>query len=355
MTITRLSLTNFRCYTDAVIAPGPGFNILTGENGAGKTNILEAISLLTPGRGLRGVALGEIARQGGPGGFGVAAQLDEIELGTGTLATAPDRRIVRINGATHAATALSEWLSVIWLTPAMDRLFSDSAGERRRFLDRLVLALDPAHASHSSRYDAAMRQRNRLLAGEEQPDPDWLSALEEQMALHGGAIAQARMGLIAELTQQIRQTPDGPFAKAEIVIGGWHDEGDFTRQLAAGRARDASAGRTLAGPHRSDLAVTHLAKRQPAANCSTGEQKALLLGIILAHAELVAGRSGRRPILLLDEVAAHLDHVRRAALFARLEDGGGQVWITGTDPELFAAIGQSAARFCIANAKIVAD
>jgi DNA replication and repair protein RecF len=355
MTITRLSLTNFRCYTDAVIAPGPGFNILTGENGAGKTNILEAISLLTPGRGLRSVALGEIARQGGPGGFGVAAQLDEIELGTGTLAAAPDRRIVRINGATHAATALSEWLSVIWLTPAMDRLFSDSAGERRRFLDRLVLALDPTHARHSSRYDAAMRQRNRLLAGEEQPDSDWLTALEEQMALHGCAIAQARMGLITELTQQIRQSPDGPFAKAEIVIDGWHDEGNFARQLAAGRARDAAAGRTLAGPHRSDLAVTHLAKRQPAAHCSTGEQKALLLGIILAHAELVAQRSGRRPILLLDEVAAHLDHVRRAALFARLGDGGGQVWITGTDPELFAAIGQSGARFCIENAKIVAD
>ncbi len=355
MTITRLSLSNFRCYSDAVIRPALGFNILTGENGAGKTNVLEAISLLTPGRGLRGVALGEIARQGGPGGFGVAAQFGEVELGTGTLASAPDRRIVRINGATHAATALSEWLSVIWLTPAMDRLFSDSAGERRRFLDRLVLALDPAHARHSSRYDAAMRQRNRLLAGEEQPDPDWLSALEEQMALHGEAIAQARLELITQLTAQIRQTPDGPFAKADIIIDGWHYEEGFARQLAAGRARDAAAGRTLAGPHRSDLAVTHLAKRQPAANCSTGEQKALLLGIILAHAELVAERSGRRPILLLDEVAAHLDQIRRAALFARLDSGGGQVWMTGTEPELFAGIGHSAARFCINNAKIGAD
>jgi DNA replication and repair protein RecF len=355
MTITRLSLTNFRCYADAVIAPGPGFNILTGENGAGKTNILEAISLLTPGRGLRGVALGEIAQQGGPGGFGVAAQLDEIELGTGTLASAPDRRIVRINGATHAATALSEWLSVIWLTPAMDRLFSDSAGERRRFLDRLVLALDPAHARHSSRYDAAMRQRNRLLAGEERADPDWLGALEEQMALHGGAITGARAQLIRLLVEQIAGTPDGPFAKAVLAIDGWHDEGNFARQLAGSRARDAAAGRTLAGPHRSDLAVTHLAKRQPAAHCSTGEQKALLLGIILAHAELVAERSGRRPILLLDEVAAHLDGIRRAELFARLAGGGGQVWMTGTDAELFAAIGQSAARFCVANAKIAAD
>jgi DNA replication and repair protein RecF len=192
MTITRLSLTNFRCYTDAVITPGPGFNILTGENGAGKTNMLESISLLTPGRGMRGAALGEIARQNGPGGFGVAAQLDEVELGTGTLSTAPERRVVRINGATHAATALSEWLSVIWLTPAMDRLFSDSASERRRFLDRLVLALDPSHARNSGRYDAAMRQRNRLLTGQDQPDPSWLTALEEQMAIHGGAIARAR-------------------------------------------------------------------------------------------------------------------------------------------------------------------
>jgi DNA replication and repair protein RecF len=336
MTITRLSLTNFRCYTDAVIAPGPGFNI-------------------TPGRGLRGVALGEIARQGGPGGFGVAAQLDEIELGTGTLATAPDRRIVRINGATHAATALSEWLSVIWLTPAMDRLFSDSAGERRRFLDRLVLALDPAHASHSSRYDAAMRQRNRLLAGDEPPDPDWLTALEEQMALHGGAIAQARAQLIALLSDQIAKTPDGPFAKAILAIDGWRDDGVLIKQLAYGRARDAAAGRALTGPHRADLIVTHLVKAQPAENCSTGEQKALLLGIILAHAELVAQRNGRRPILLLDEVAAHLDSVRRAALFSQLARGGGQVWMTGTDPELFNAIGLSAKRFSVENAKIAVD
>ncbi len=355
MTITRLSLTNFRCYTDAVIAPGLTFNILTGENGAGKTNVLEAISLLTPGRGLRGVALSEIARQGSPGGFGVAAQLGEVELGTGTLASAPDRRIVRINGATHAATALSEWLSVIWLTPAMDRLFSDSPSERRRFLDRLVLALDPAHARHSSRYDAAMRQRNRLLTGNQSPDPDWLTALEEQMALHGGAISQARAQLIALLSEQITGTPDDLFAKAVLAIDGWHDDGLLMKQLAHGRTRDATAGRTLTGPHRTDLIVTHLAKMQPAASCSTGEQKALLLGIILSHAALVAQRRGKQPILLLDEVGAHLDSVRRTALFARLANDGGQVWMTGTDPELFADIGRGAKRFCVENAKIVAD
>jgi DNA replication and repair protein RecF len=353
MTITRLSLTNFRCYTDAVITPGPGFNILTGENGAGKTNMLESISLLTPGRGMRGAALGEIARQNGPGGFGVAAQLDEVELGTGTLSTAPERRVVRINGATHAATALSEWLSVIWLTPAMDRLFSDSASERRRFLDRLVLALDPSHARNSGRYDAAMRQRNRLLTGQDQPDPSWLTALEEQMAIHGGAIARARSALIRLLSEQISQTPDGPFAKAVIAIEGWHDDGLLADQLARSRMRDSAAGRALIGPHRSDLMVTHLGKQQPAASCSTGEQKALLLGITLAHAELVAAKNGRRPILLLDEIAAHLDRNRRAALFARLENGGGQVWITGTDPELFAATDPSTKRFHVENARIV--
>lgn len=355
MTITRLSLTNFRCYADALITPGPGFNILTGENGAGKTNVLEAVSLLSPGRGLRGAALGEIARQSGPGGFGIAAQLGASELGTGTLATAPERRIVRINGATHASTALSEWLSIIWLTPAMDRLFSDSAGERRRFIDRLVLALHPAHAGHSSRYDAAMRQRNRLLTGNEPPDPAWLTALEEQMALHGSAVARARAKLITLLSGQIERSPDGPFAKAALAIDGWHDQGALAEQLARDRGRDAAAGRALAGPHRCDLIVIHQAKQHPAARCSTGEQKALLLGIILAHAELVAEEKGRRPILLLDEVAAHLDPVRRAALFARLEIGGGQVWMTGTDHELFAAIGRGAQRFHVEDAKIAAD
>ena len=354
MTITRLSLSNFRCYTDALIAPGPDFVILTGENGAGKTNILEAISLLSPGRGLRGAALGEMARQTGPGGFGVAAQLGEIDLGTGTLASAPERRIVRINGATRAATNLSEWLSVIWLTPAMDRLFSDSAGNRRRFLDRLVLALSPEHARHSSRYDAAMRQRNRLLAEEGPADPDWLAALEEQMAQHGSAISAARITLITLLAKAIDQTADGPFAKADIAIDGWRDDGKFAQQLATGRTRDAAAGRALSGPHCNDLVVNHQAKKQSAARCSTGEQKALLLGIILAHAELVAQRSGRRPVLLLDEIAAHLDSVRRAALFARLSNSGGQVWMTGTDPELFSAIGSSADRLAIEDGTIVA-
>ena len=344
MSLTRITLTNFRNYTAAELFPAHGFVVLTGENGAGKTNVLEAVSLLAPGRGLRGAALSEYARSGGPRGFGVSAELGVVALGTGTLASAPERRIVRINGATAAANALSEWLSIVWITPAMDRLFTESAGERRRFLDRLVLALEPAHARHAARYDAAMRQRNRLLSEEGVPDADWLTALEMQMAEHGLAIAQARARMIAALSERLADAPEGPFARAGVALEGWlaSDTQAFTADLRQGRARDAGAGRTLAGPHRSDLAVTHLGKGQPAGRCSTGEQKALLLGIVLAHADLVAERVQRRPVLLLDEVAAHLDPSRRAALFERLALGGGQVWMTGTERGLFSGLGGDA-------------
>ena len=354
MPLTRLTLTDFRSYATAALAPGPGFVVLTGDNGAGKTNILEAVSLLAPGRGLRGSALGDMARQnqagGGAGGFSVSAQLGDIDLGTGTLATAPERRIVRINGATASATALSEWLSIVWLTPAQDRLFTDSAGERRRFLDRLVLALDPGHAHHATRYEAAMRQRNRLLA-EDDADPDWLAALELAMGDHGQAIAEARTALVTALAARIAAEPDSVFARAGLSLTGW-DGGDLPCDLAQSRPRDAAAGRTLIGPHRQDLAVTHLSKAQPAAQSSTGEQKALLLGIILAHADLVAEAVERRPILLLDEVAAHLDPSRRAALFERLDSGGGQVWLTGTEPALFTETPPSATHYSVANGAI---
>lgn len=339
MTLSRLSLTNFRSYEDALIKPGSGFIVLTGENGAGKTNVLEAVSLLVPGRGLRGVALSEMARSDGPGGFGVAGSIDDSELGTGTIAAAPDRRLVRINGAAASANALAEWLSVIWLTPAMDRLFTDSAGERRRFLDRLVLAIDPSHARASTRYEAAMRQRNRLLTGDAVPDPDWLTALEVQMTEHGITLAVARADMVRQLNTAFSAQTEGPFARAALSIEGWDSAPDFTRALAANRSRDAAAGRTLIGPHRCDLIVTHLAKAQPAARCSTGEQKALLLGIVLGHADLVATQVGRRPILLLDEIAAHLDPRRRALLFDRLSEGVGQVWMTGTEASLFNGLG----------------
>ncbi len=403
--LSRLVLTDFRNHADLTLAPGPGFVVLTGENGAGKTNILEAVSLLAPGRGLRRAALGEMARQGGAGGFGVAATLfpersqesatefpsrlregsgegatyvlasapeesaplpqvegeleedqmqpgdapavGEVDVATGTLASAPERRIVRIQGATTTANALAEWLTILWLTPAMDRLFVAPAGERRGFLDRLTLALAPSHAHHAARYDAAMRARNRLLADEGRPDGDWLSALEAQMAEHGAAVDAARRETVTLLGTRLAHQDDGPFPRAGLTLEGWN--GDTTRlqaDLAQGRARDAAAGRTLSGPHRVDLIVTHLDKARAASLASTGEQKALLLGIVLAHADLVAERTGQPPVLLLDEVAAHLDPARRAALFARLA-GRGQVWMTGTEDALFDAIGAQATRIAV--------
>ena len=342
MPLTRLTLTDFRSYASATIAPGPGFVLLSGENGAGKTNLLEAVSLLTPGRGLRGAALSQMARQGADGAFTISATLGDTEIGTGTLATAPERRQVRINGAGASVNSLGEWHAVLWLTPAMDRLFTGSAGDRRRFLDRLVLAFDPGHAHHSSRYEAAMRARNKLLTGEAPADPAWLSALEEAMAEHGIAIADARARAVEALEERLAGAPEDEFARARIGLGGWQAR-DLAAQLGANRVRDAAAGRATEGPHRQDLLVTHRAKAMPAALSSTGEQKALLLGLILAHAELVADRRGEPPLLLLDEVAAHLDPKRRAALFQRLQ-GRGQVWMTATEAALFEGITE-ASRF----------
>ena len=340
--LTRLVLTDFRNHASACIEPGAGFVVLTGENGAGKTNVLEAVSLLAPGRGLRRAGLADMARQGGPGGFGVAATITgDVAIATGTLAGAPERRVVRVQGAGVAATALADWLTVLWLTPAMDRIFTEAAGERRRFVDRLTLALHPGHAVHATRYEAAMSARSRLLAEERPADGHWLSALEAQMAEHGTAIDAARRNTVSLLGERLALAPDGPFARAALALDATMPE-DLATALAAGRRRDAAAGRALIGPHRTDLAVTHVAKNQPAALCSTGEQKALLLGIVLAHSELVADCAGRAPILLLDEVAAHLDPSRRGALFDRLA-GRGQVWMTGTEPALFEAIGEAGA------------
>jgi DNA replication and repair protein RecF len=347
--VSRLTLTDFRSYAEATILPGSGFVLLSGENGAGKTNLLEAVSLLAPGRGLRGAPLSEMARQGGTGGFGVGARLENAEIGTGALAGSPERRQVRINSAPASANALGEWLSVLWLTPAMDRLFTGTAGDRRRFLDRLVLALEPAHAHHSSRYEAAMRARNKLLADEVTADPSWLNALEDSMAQHGAAIADARTRTVTALDKRLAQAPDDAFARAAIALEGWKG-GDLAAILGGNRARDASAGRATEGPHRQDLAVQHRAKAMPAAQSSTGEQKALLLGLVLAHADLVTERRGDPPILLLDEVAAHLDPLRRAALFGRLE-GCGQVWMTATEPALFDGIG-AASRFHVEPGQI---
>jgi len=352
MAIARLSLSDFRSYADATLTPGSGFVVLTGDNGAGKTNILEAVSLLAPGRGLRRAGLGEMARNGGKGGFAVNSEIDGVSIGTGTMAQAPERRLVRINGAAAAASALSEWLSIVWLTPAMDRLFADSAGERRRFFDRLVLALNPGHARHSTRYEAALRQRNRLLA-EASPDAQWFSALEAQMGEHGAALGAGRLALLERLNEAIDAAPSPDFPKAALALDGWQGSDDLARDLTAHRTRDLAAGRTLVGPHRSDLVVTHLEKQQPAAQSSTGEQKALLLTIVLAHAALVAAHTGRRPILLLDEIAAHLDPGRRAALFEQLATCGGQVWMTGTEDAPFAPIMEAASHFRVEPGRIL--
>jgi DNA replication and repair protein RecF len=293
-----------------------------------------------------------MVRQGATGGFGVAATLGDVEIGTGTQPDAPERRLVRINGAGAAAAALAEWVTMLWLTPAMDRLFVEGPGERRRFLDRLTLALAPGHAHHSTRYEAAMRQRNRLLADEAPADPEWLTALEARMAEHGAAIHAARRDAVTALAERLAAQPEGIFARAGLAIEGWEGDAEtLARELREGRRRDAAAGRTLAGPHRTDLLVTHLGKAQPAHLCSTGEQKALLLGLVLAHAELVADRVGRAPILLLDEVAAHLDPGRRAALFERLA-GRGQVWMTGTEPALFETVPVGATRYTVAQGTI---
>jgi DNA replication and repair protein RecF len=284
-----------------------------------------------------------MARIGGDGSFAVAVSLGETDIGTGTLPPAPERRQVRINGAPASINSLGEWVALLWLTPAMDRLFTGSAGDRRRFLDRLALALEPSHAHHATRYDAAMRARNKLLS-EGRWDAAWLASLELAMAEHGAAVAEARERTVDSLDGQLGRAPDDQFARASIALEGWQ-AADLTAVLRANRARDAAAGRATEGPHRQDLAVSHHAKAMPAARCSTGEQKALLLGVVLAHADLVADRRGEPPILLLDEVAAHLDPARRAALFERLE-GRGQVWMTATEAPLFDGIA-TASRFRI--------
>lgn len=350
--IGRLTLSDFRNHADALIVPDHAFILLTGENGAGKTNILEAVSMLAPGRGLRGAALRDMARQDGSGGFGIAAEVDGVMLGTGAAPGAPDRRQVRIGGVASSANALADHLAIVWLTPAMDRLFMDSPGGRRRFLDRLTLALHPGHAVHSARYEAAMRARNRLLSDLPRADAGWLSALEAQMDDHGAMLANARADLVARLSEELARQPDQPFARPLVSIG---EEGDADQplavRLARERRRDAAAGRTLSGPHRDDLTVVHAAKDQAAALCSTGEQKALLLSILLAHAALVAGLRGQPPVLLLDEVAAHLDPVRRSALFDRLAATCGQVWMTGTEASLFSDL-RAATRLTVSSGHI---
>ncbi len=371
VSINRLSLANFRNYTALALDLSPGAVVLTGENGAGKTNLLEAISLLSPGRGLRRAAYGEMARNGAEDGFAIHARIEgplgECEIGTGTLATGSESdgtRRVRINGSpAKSAEDMLEWLRVVWLSPAMDGLFTGPAGDRRRFLDRLVLAIDPAHGKRALDYERAMRGRNRLLA-EGKSDEAWLDAIELQMAEIGVAIAAARNELLRLAKAMIERLPEtGAFPKADLAIGGALEEQigvrpaveteEWLRQaLAAGRQRDRAAGRTLDGPHRADLLVRHRPKGMPAALCSTGEQKALLVGIVLAHARLTGEMAGMTPILLLDEIAAHFDQHRRAALFDILQDLGCQAFMTGTEPALFSAIERKAQFLTVASGRV---
>ncbi len=360
--IRQLTLTNFRNYESLSLDLKPGAVVLTGDNGAGKTNLLEAISLLTPGRGLRRAPYGEVARESGDGGFALHAKLDgpngAADIGTGFAGADAGEtgRRVRINGApAKSADDLLEWLRVVWLTPAMDSLFTGPAGDRRRFLDRMVLAIDASHGQRALDYEKAMRGRNRLLADNSR-DGAWFEAIETQMAETGVAIAAARAELVRLLAAMIERLPgEGPFPQADIALDGDLEsrvgslpavdvEEEFRQALATGRERDRAAGRTLTGPHRSDLVVRHRPKAMPADLCSTGEQKALLVGIVLSHARLTAEISGMTPILLLDEIAAHLDAGRRAALFSILEDLNCQAFMTGTDAALFSSL-QGRAQF----------
>ena len=370
--IRRLTLTNFRNYAGLSLELKPGPVVLSGDNGAGKTNLLEAVSLLAPGRGLRRAPYADVAREGGDGGFALHAKLDgpegEVDIGTGIIAAEAGEggRRVRINGApARNADELLQWLRVMWLTPSMDTLFTGPAGDRRRFLDRLVLAIDAAHGQRALAYEKAMRGRNRLLA-ENSRDGAWFEAIETQLAETGVAIAAARAELVRLLAAKIEQLPgDGPFPQADIALSGELEaqvgtmpavdvEEGFRRALATGRERDRAAGRTLDGPHRSDLIVRHRPKSMPAELCSTGEQKALLVGIVLSHARLTGEISGMTPILLLDEIAAHLDAGRRAALFSILEDMNCQAFMTGTDAALFSSL-EGRAQFLTVDHGTVGD
>ena len=345
MALTSITLADFRNHGDTALEGAGPLNLLVGPNGAGKTNVLEALSLLAQGRGLRRAQLAEMARQSGSGGFAVGASLataGEVRLGTLVEPAQPNRRRVRVNGADSSAATLAQWLSVGWLTPAMDGLFAAPASERRRYLDRLALALDPAHSSHASRYEAALRERNRLLADVRAPDPRWLDAIEAQLAESGAAVAEGRAALVDALMAEIVRHDEHPFPRPALTYapGGAIGAEQLSQALHDGRARDRAAGRTLAGPHRDDLEVSYPARRMPAAASSTGEQKALLIAITLAHAALAA--RGRPALLLLDEVAAHLDPQRRAALFERLRESGTQVWVSGTELAPFEGIAKEA-------------
>lgn len=353
--LIRLSLTDFRSYERAELALDGRPVWFVGPNGAGKTNLLEAVSFLIPGRGLRGSAIAEVGRRlpGEAAGraWAVAVTVrtgdEEVRLGTGLDQPGASRRLVRVEGEPAPPGRLAEHLRQVWLTPAQDRLFLEGASERRRFFDRLVFAAEPAHAAHVQAYEKTMRERMRLLT-DGPADPAWLEALETRLAEAGTLMAQARARTLAALAAEIATRGERPFPRARLALTGeWERmaaegadlveiEGRLARALVAARERDAAAGRALTGPHRGDLSVVHEEKDRAAAECSTGEQKALVLNLVLAQAARLARAEGQPvPILLLDEVAAHLDSRRRAALFDEVEALGLQAFLTGADEMLF--------------------
>jgi DNA replication and repair protein RecF len=353
--LTRLVLTDFRNYQSLALKLDTRPVCLYGPNGAGKTNLLEAVSQLGPGRGLRTAQLGEMTRHGAPGGWTISATLDdEQKIGITLDSAGPAKRTVRIDGAPASPGDLAERLRLIWLTPAMDGVFRGGASDRRRFFDRLVMAHQPSHGTASSRYEKALAERNALLE-RGHVDPAWADAIEARLAEAGAEIAVNRALVLTDLQAAIDARPEGHFPKADLALHGDAEaaalKGEDFRTIfdllvdayRAGRRRDIAAKRTLSGPHRSDLAVIHRPSGSPAGEASTGQQKALLIGLVLASAEaLSSSGAGPAPLLLLDEAAAHLDPDRRAALFAELAAMNGQAWLTGTDAFLFETFGTAA-------------
>lgn len=367
--LTRLRLTHYRNYEALDLALDGRHVCLYGANGSGKTNLLEAVSQLGPGRSLRGAGLGEITRAGAGGDtWVVAAELDgERRLGVALEdnGRGAAKRVVRIDGAPANAGDLADLVRIVWLVPAMDRVFAGGASDRRRFFDRQVMAHMPGHGRAAAAYEKAMRERNALIE-QGRADPAWLDALEGRMAEHGAEIVSNRAGVLKRLQAAIDQRPEGHFPKAVLSLTG--PEGAVAEaemplfEVAAalrgalmdGRRRDMAAGRTLTGPHRADLGVIHAPTGAPARDASTGQQKALLIGLILASASaLSSDAAGPSPLLLLDEAAAHLDADRRAALFDELCATGGQAWLTGTEPFLFEAFGTRAQRVEVSDGHAV--
>jgi DNA replication and repair protein RecF len=366
--VTRLVLTRFRSYPKLDLDIGSRLVVLTGPNGAGKTNLLEALSLMTPGKGLRRAELAEMAGEPGDGSFAVAVEAQgpfgPVHLGTGIEPGAePGPRRCRIERApVSSAVAFAEHIRVVWLTPGMDGLFAGPPGERRRFLDRLVLAVDAEHGTRVNALERALRARNRLLE-DSGADLRWLEAVEHEVADIAIAVAASRADTVRRLSTLIAEEADPAFPFAQLALDGAIEsavlnqparavEEGYRRRLRDERSRDRAAGRTLHGPHLTDLAVAHGPKGIAAGRASTGEQKALLLGLVLAHARLVARLAGITPLILLDEVAAHLDPERRAALFDRLAAFGAQVWLSGADRAAFATIAGHAAHFAVSPGRV---